>query len=25
VKDLIAVRPFRLTCGSRLLKDLVSP
>ena len=25
VKDLIAVRPFRLTCGSRLLKDFVTP
>jgi aspartyl-tRNA(Asn)/glutamyl-tRNA(Gln) amidotransferase subunit A len=25
VKDLIAVRPFRLTCGSRLLKDFVAP
>jgi aspartyl-tRNA(Asn)/glutamyl-tRNA(Gln) amidotransferase subunit A len=25
VKDNIAVRSFRLTCGSRLLRDLVSP
>ena len=25
VKDLIAVRPFRLTCGSRLLSKFVSP
>ncbi|UCF97930.1 MAG: Asp-tRNA(Asn)/Glu-tRNA(Gln) amidotransferase subunit GatA [Spirochaetaceae bacterium] len=25
VKDNIAVRSFRLTCGSKLLKDLVSP
>ena len=25
VKDLIAVRPFRLTCGSRFLKDFVAP
>jgi aspartyl-tRNA(Asn)/glutamyl-tRNA(Gln) amidotransferase subunit A len=25
VKDLIAVRPFRLTCGSRLLKDFITP
>jgi aspartyl-tRNA(Asn)/glutamyl-tRNA(Gln) amidotransferase subunit A len=25
VKDIIAVRPFRLTCGSRLLSKFVSP
>jgi aspartyl-tRNA(Asn)/glutamyl-tRNA(Gln) amidotransferase subunit A len=25
VKDLISVRPFRLTCGSRLLRDFVTP
>ena len=25
VKDIIAVRSFRLTCGSRILRDFVSP